>query len=216
VSDLRPTISWLLVAMVGVIGAGAAVLGITQAPSNVSLNKAVANTLAASSYNEVVTQTGPTGTATDYLTFHAKPATLGGYIEESGRRTYVYVIGNTEYQSVPVASGTPPHGLTFYKQKGPGAAAVDPARHYLGFAKTGKNVTQSAGTYSFSLSQQGQTGHFAYTVSGQYVSGVLLTVATASASESVHVVIAQVGSARPVTLPKNIKIVKAPTTPTPG
>jgi hypothetical protein len=216
VSDLRQTISWLLVAMVGVVGAGAAVLAISQAPSNVSLNKAVANTLAASSYNEVVTQNGPTqtgstATVTDYLTF-VKPSTLGGFIEESGRRTYVYVIGNTEYQSVPVASGTPPHGLTFYKQTGPGAAAVDPARHYLAFAKTGKNITESGGTYSFSLSQQGQTGNFAYTVSGSYVSQIVLTVST----ESVHVVISQVGSARPVTLPKNIKIVKAPATQSPG
>lgn len=210
-NDLRQTISWLLVAMVGAVGAGAAVLGISQAPSNVPLKKAVANTLAAPSYNEVVTQVAPQGTETDYLTYVA-PSTLGGYIEESGLRSYVYVIGSTEYVSHPVPAGTAPKHLTFQKQQGPGAKAVDPLRHYLGFAATGRNITQNGGTYSFALSQRGQTGHFTYTVSGRYISDVLLTVAT----ESVHVVVSQVGSAAHVALPKGVKIVSAPATPTPG
>lgn len=210
-NDLRQTISWLLVALVGAVGAGAAVLGISQAPSNVSLEKAVANTLAAPNYNEVLTEVGPQGTQTDYLTYVA-PSTLGGYIDAAGKRTYVYVIGTTEYQSVPVSSSNPPKVLTFYKQQGQGAAAVDPARHYLGFAATGKNVAHSGSTYSFQLTQQGQTGHFAYTVSGRYISELLLSVATSS----VHVVISQVGSAPHIALPKGAKIIKLPATRTPG
>ena len=210
-NDLRQTISWLLVALVGVVGAGAAVLGISQAPSNVSLNKAVVNTLAAPNYNEVITQVGPQGTQTDYLTYVA-PSTLGGYIDAAGKRTYVYVIGTTEFQSLPVSSSNPPKVLTFYKQQGPGAKAVDPARHYLTFATTAKNITHSGSAYSFDLTQQGQTGHFVYTVTGRYISDMMLSVSTSS----VHVVISQVGSAPQVTLPKGAKIIKLPATRTPG
>ena len=93
-SDFRPTISWLLLTMVGVVGVGAAVLGVSQAPSNVPLAKAVANTLAASNYSQVLTESTPQGKQADYLVFQA-PDRLGGYVQSGTKRTYVYVIGNT-------------------------------------------------------------------------------------------------------------------------
>ena len=40
-NDLRSTISWLLLTLLGVVGAGAAVLGVSQSPDNVPLATAV-------------------------------------------------------------------------------------------------------------------------------------------------------------------------------
>ena len=192
-SDLRQTISWLLLVMVAVVGGGAAVLGVSQAPKNAPLQEAVDNTLAAANYSQVVTETTPQGKQTDYLVFEA-PDKLGGYVQSGDKRTYVYVIGNTEYQSLTVSANTPTKHLVFYQQPSQGAAAVDPTHHYLRYATTAKNIDQSGSTYSFTLTQGGQTGHFAYTVSGQYVSEFNLTVKTAS----VQLVISQVGTSPPV------------------
>ena len=208
-NDLRQTISWLLLVMVGVVGAGAAVLGVSQAPKNVPLDKAVSNTLAASNYSQVVTESTPQGKQTDYLVFEA-PDKLGGYVESGNKRTYVYVIGNTEYQSLTVPSNTSTKHLVFYQQQSQGAATIDPAHNYLQYATTAKHIQQNGNIYSFTLTENGQTGHFAYTVSGQYISEFNLTVKTAS----VQLVISQVGTSPPVALPAGAKIVKAPTSPT--
>ena len=207
-NDLRQTISWLLLVMVGVVGAGAAVLGVSQAPKNVPLAKAVANTLAASNYSQAVTESTPQGKQSDYLVFQS-PDKLGGYVVQGGnKRTYVYVIGDTEYQSLTVPSGTSTKHLVFYQQPSQGAVAIDPAHNYLQYASTAKNIQQSGSTYSFNLTENGETGHFAYTVTGNYISAFNLTVKTAS----VQLLISQVGTSPPVALPAGAKIVKAPTT----
>ena len=208
-NDPRQTIGWLLLVMVAVVGGGAAVLGVSQAPKNVPLQKAVDNTLAASNYSQVVTESTPQGKQTDYLVFEA-PDKLGGYVESGNKRTYVYVIGDTEYQSLTVPSTASTKHLTFYAQPSQGATTVDPTHNYLRYAATAKNISQTGSTYSFTLTQNGETGHFAYTVSGSYISEFDLSVKTAS----VQLVISQVGSSPPVALPSGAKVVKAPTSPT--
>ncbi len=208
-NDPRQTIGWLLLVMVAVVGGGAAVLGVSQAPKNVPLQKAVNNTLAASNYSQVVTESTPQGKQTDYLVFEA-PDKLGGYVESGSKRTYVYVIGDTEYQSLTVSSTASTKHLVFYSQPSQGATTVDPTHNYLRYATTAKNITQTGSTYSFTLTQNGETGHFSYTVSGQYISEFDLAVKTAS----VQLVISQVGSSPPVALPSGAKVIKAPTSPT--
>ena len=203
--DLRPTISWLLLAMVGVVGAGAAVRGSSQAPSNVPLAKAVANTLAARNYSQVLTESTPQGKQADYLVFQA-PDRLGGYVQSGTKRTYVYVIGTTEYQSLTVSPSAPTTKLVLYRQASQGAKLLDPVRNYLNYVHEAKHVTQSGSNYSFSLTQQGQVGKFVVTVSGKYVTQVLLTVQGAS----VQLVVSQFGSSPPVALPAGAKVVAAP------
>jgi hypothetical protein len=224
-NDLRGTISWLLLVLVGVVGAGGAVLGITNAPNNAPLivcrspkqpiqtcTGAVPNTLNAPNYSEVVTEATSQGTQTDYLTFEA-PDKLGGYVESGSKRTYVYVIGSVEYQSLTVSANASTKHLVFYKQASQGATLIDPVHNYLHYTQTAPHITSSAGgTYTFTLSQDGETGTFVYTVSGQYVSEFNLSVKGAS----VHMVISQVGTSPPVALPAGAKVIKAPTTPTTG
>ncbi len=204
----RNLTSWLLLGLLTVVGVGAAVLGVVQSPKSASLQQAVTNTLGAANYSEVLNEVTPQGKQTDYLTYQA-PDRLGGYIQSGNKRTYVYVIGNYEYQSLTVAPGASTSHLTFYRQASQGAQALDPAHGYLPYAKQAKDVTKSGDTYSFTLSEttaQGkQTGTFTYTVTGSYVSQFTLSVSTSS----VNLVISQVGTSPPVKLPAGAKVVKA-------
>jgi hypothetical protein len=197
------------------------VLGLNQAPKNAPLivctspkqpiqtcTGAVPNTLNARNYSEVVTESTAQGTQTDYLTYEA-PDKLGGYVENGSKRTYVYVIGSVEYQSLTVSANASTKHLVFYRQTSQGATTIDPVHNYLRYAQTASHITTSAGgTYTFTLSQDGETGTFVYMVSGQYVSEFNLSVKAAS----VHMVISQVGTSPPVALPAGAKVVKAPAT----
>ncbi len=204
----RNLIAWLLLGLLTVLALGGAILGIAQSPKNVPLQQAVTNTLNAANYSEVLTENTPQGKQTDYLVFQA-PDRLGGYIQSGSKRTYVYVIGNVEYQSLTVANNTPTTSLVFYRQASQGAKALDPAHGYLPYARQAKDVQQTGNTYSFTLSEttaQGkQSGKFVYTVSGSYISEFTLNVA----SSSVQLVISQVGTSPPVKLPAGAKVVKA-------
>lgn len=206
-SNGRNLTSYLLLGLLTVLALGGAVLGIVQSPKNAPLPQAVTTTLGAPNYSEVLNEVTAQGKQTDYLVYQG-PNRLGGYIQSGGKRTYVYVIGQWEYQSLTVANGASTAHLTFYRQASQGAQALDPAHGYLPYAKQAKNITRSGDTYSFTLSEttaQGkQTGTFAYTVSGPYVSEFNLGVATSS----VNLVISQVGTSPPVKLPAGSKVVK--------
>jgi hypothetical protein len=222
-SNGRNLTSWLLLGLLTVVGLGAAALGIVQAPKSASLQQAVANTVGsatipgvlgvtktpgAANYSEVLIESTPQGKQTDYLVYQA-PGRLGGYIQSGTKRTYVYVIGKLEYQSLTVAAGASTDHLTFYRQATQGAQSLDPAHGYLPYVRQAKNVTRSGDTYTFTLQEtttQGkQTGKFTYTVTGPYVSEFTLTVA----ASSVQLVISQVGSSPPVALPAGAKIITA-------
>jgi hypothetical protein len=220
-SNGRNLTSWLLLGLLTVVGAGAAVLGVVQSPKNAPLitcvppqqpvlkcTGAVPNTLKASNYSEVLDESTPQGQQTDYLVYQA-PDRLGGYIQSGAKRTYVYVIGKFEYQSLTVANNASTAHLEFLRQPSQGAKSLDPAHGYLPYARQAKNVQQSGGTYSFTLTEttaQGQaSGAFGFTVSGPYVSEFTLKVQTSS----VQLVISQVGSSPPVKLPAGARVVQA-------
>jgi hypothetical protein len=208
-TGFRYMIGWLLLGGLIVVGAGAAALGVAQAPTNAPLLSAVSNTLNAPSYSEVIYQNTSQGQQTSYLVYRA-PDRLGGYIQAGSRRSYVFSIGTSYYQSLTVPKNTPPKNLTFYRQDNPGGvASVDPAQN-LRYATQAKNPTRSGDTYSFTLTKQGQTGTFTYTVNGQYVSQFNLHVSGASGA-SVRLDISGVGTSPPVALPAGAKVVSAPT-----
>jgi hypothetical protein len=204
--DLRRLISYLLLGLLTVVGLGGAVLGIELAPSNVPLKQAVNNTLDAASYTQMLKESTAQGKETFSLVSQG-PDRLGGYLQSGNKRTYVYVIGSEEYQSITVPANKIPKRLVFYKQASAGAQAEDPVRDYLKYALTATDVTKSGSTYTFTKTQQNQTGTFVYTVNGSYISEFSLTVA----ADSVHLVISAVGSSPPVKLPANAKVVTVPT-----
>jgi hypothetical protein len=205
---------WLLLGLLTVVAAGAAVLGVAQqnAPlyscaagqHGLKCSGAVTNTLTAHNYTEVVVEKTPNGNQTENLVYQA-PDRLGGYIQSGTRRTYVVVIGSVLYQSLTVSTTAPTTHLTFYKQSlapGQGATSLDRVNTYLPYVWQSKNVTSSGSVYTFTLTKSGQTGSFKYTVSGQYVSQFILTVANAS----VQLDISQVGSSPPVALPAGSRV----------
>ena len=203
--DARQSLSWLTVGMLAAVVAGAAALGVAQAPVTGTLGDAVTNTLDAPNYNEVASEKTPQGSETAYLTYQA-PDRLGGYVESGGRRTYIYFLGTVEYQSTTVSSKDSVKHLTFYRETIPGGSAADPAHTYLKLYSEGKNKKQSGNTTTMDLDEEGQTVALTYTVSGQYV-------AEFNGSEqgaNIHLVIAQVGSAPPVKLPAGAKVVGVP------
>jgi hypothetical protein len=105
-----------------------------------------------------------------------------------------------------VPPGTSTAHLTFYRQASQGAAALDPAHGYLPYAYQDKQPTRSGNSYSFTLTQRGQTGNFVYTVNGQYISEFTLGVSNAS----VRLVISGVGTSPKVALPAGARVVAAP------
>jgi hypothetical protein len=203
--DPRQGLSWLLVGMVAVVTAGAAAIGVEQAPTAAPLTDAVNNTLQASSYNEVAKETTPQGSETAYLSYQA-PDRLGGFVQSGSRRTYIVFIGNYEYQSVTVAAGASTKHLVFYRQAIAGGSAADPAHTYLKLASEGTNHHQSGNTTKMSISEAGQTVDLAFTISGQYVAQFV----GSGGGSSVSLVISQVGNGRPVALPAGAKVVNIP------
>jgi hypothetical protein len=202
VSDPRNLLGWLLLGLLGAVSAGAAVLGVFQSPSTAPLTVAVANTRRAPSYSEVFTERTLEGSETGYLTYRA-PDRLGGYVESSGGRTYIYIDGVNEYQSVSVTNGASTSHLVFYRQHAETAVSgLDPAQHYLGFERTVGRLHQSGDTYRVTVTRGGETGTLAYTVSGQYISRVTI----AAQGTSVVVTISQVGTAPPIGLPKGSRV----------
>ena len=214
-TDARNLIGWVLLGGVAAIAGGAAALGVLQAPNNASMVDAATNTLAAPNYTQNLVQTMGGQKQTEFFVFqHGRagrvrgkvvrtPDRLGGYIQSGGNRSYVYVIGTTGYQSVTAPAGVPVNRLTFYRQNSQPAIAYDPAHGYLPYATEAKHPGQSGSTYAFSLTKQGQTGHFTFTVAGPYVSRFTLTVPNAS----VRLDISDVGTSPPVQLPAGIRVV---------
>jgi len=210
----RKLIGWLLLVLVGVLAAGGAVLGISQAPKQATLQTAVKNTLAAANYTSDVLENSPQGTQTQHLVYQSS-GRLGGYVDSATVRVYVAVIGGVEYQSNQVAPGTSTAHLTFQKQASHPAKSYDPVNEYVALAKSPKNVHQKGNTYTFSVTQQGQTASFTATVIGQYLSSLTITASGAQLSLTVS----SVNTSPAVTLPAGAKVTTAPTaptTPTPG
>ncbi len=205
-------LSFVLLGILTVVGLGAAALGFSQAPSGIDLGVAVTNTLSAPNYTEHLVEHTPQGSQTANLVFQA-PDRLGGWLESAGHRTYLYIIGSTEYISVTQSSKNSKAPLTFYKQQTTGALAVDPAHTYLPYWNCKGNptcpTTKSGSVTTVTLSQGGQTEKLSFTVSGDYVSNF----GAVTPGGSISLDISDVGTSPRVALPAGAKITAAPTQP---
>jgi hypothetical protein len=208
--DSRNLLGWLLVGLVSAVGAGAAILGATQSPTTASLSQAVRNTVRAPNYSEVFTESTSMGSETGYLTYQA-PNRLGGYIETVSGRTYIYVQGGYEFQSVTVSKGASTAHLVFYRQRSQAPVSMlDPAQDYLNLVQHVPHAQRSGNTYTLSVTRGGQTGILQYTVAGQYIGRFTIR----AAQTSVVVTISQVGTAPPIGLPHGSRVIGA--SPLPG
>ncbi|MHB1709798.1 MAG: hypothetical protein ACYCV7_00110 [Acidimicrobiales bacterium] len=203
----------MLLTSVAVLAAGGASLGVVQSPTQVGFAAAVKNTLGASSYTSDVLESSPQATQTQHLVYQA-PSRLGGYVDNGTVRVYVAVINGVQYQSNQVTPGASTAHLTFDKQKSQAASSYDPVHEYVALARNPTKLRQKGNTYSFSVTQHGQTARFTATVVGQYLSSLTISAQGVQLS----LTISSVNSSPPVTLPTGAKIVAAPsqTVPTSG
>lgn len=202
---MRRVISFLLLALLFVAAGAGAAVGATQASSGAPLSQAVANTLAAPNYTQVLSEKTPQGNQIAHLVFQA-PDKLGGYVQSGSKRTYIAVIGTTEYQSVTVSASHGPSHLTLYSQPSQGAIAVDPVHTYLPFYSKGTHVQKSGSTTTMTLSQGGQSDKLTFVVNGSYVSNFAAVTPTGNLS----LAISDVGTSPPVALPAKSKVTAAP------
>jgi len=201
---MRKYISFLLLGVLSLVGLGAAALGIAQSKSGTDLGQAVKNTLQAANYTENLVETTPQGNQTALLVYQA-PDRLGGSLESAGRRTYLVIIGSTEYISVTQSAKSTQPPTTFYSQQTTGAQAVDPAHTYLPYYDKGPS-TRSGSVTSVTLSQGGQTEKLTYTVTGNYVSNFKAV----TPGGTIDLGISKVGASPSVELPKGARVVAVP------
>ncbi len=102
---MRRAVGFLLLALLLVASGAGAAVGATS--SGAPLSQAVYFTLASPNYTEVLSERSPQGNQVAHLVFQA-PDRLGGYVQSGSRRTYIAIIGSTEYQSVTVTRPTAP------------------------------------------------------------------------------------------------------------
>ncbi len=188
-------LSFILLGVLTVVGLGAAALGVVQSKSATSLSQAVSNTLKAPSYTEYLVEKTPQGDQTASLSYQA-PDRLGGWLQSVGRRTYLVIIGSTEYISVTRPAKGAKGPIVFYKQQTQGAQAVDPAHTYLMYYDQGTS-TRSGSVTTVTLTQGGETEKLVYTVTGNYVSNFKAT----TPGGTINLDIGNVGSAPKVALP---------------
>ena len=214
---MRKFSAFVLLGILTLVGIGGALLGVTQSDSGASLGTAVQNTIGvpvknksgAPNYSEYLTERTPQGSQVASLVFQA-PDRLSGWLLSSGKRTYLYIIGTTEYiavtQSAKASSPT-----TFFKQNTTGAQAVDPAHTYLVFwncnPQPGAPVqacptSRNGSVTTVTLHQGGQTETLTFTVIGKYVSDFKAV----TPGGTIGLTITKVGTSSPVALPKHYQI----------
>ena len=199
---MRKFTAFILLGILSVVGAGFAILGAVQASSGTSLGQAVTNTLKAPSYSEALVEKTPQGNQQASLVFQS-PDRLAGSLQASGRKTYLFIIGHTEYIAV-TTSAKAPRPTKFFTQQTTGAVAVDPAQTYLKYWNKGPS-TKNGSVTTVTLSQGGQTEKLIYTVTGNYVSDFKAV----TPGGTIELAITDVGSSSPVELPKGYTITSA-------
>jgi len=205
---MRKYLAFLLLGILTLVGVGGATLGAVQAQSGTGISQAVKNTLGAANYTEYLVEKTPQGNQTADLVFQS-PDRLGGWLMSAGRKTYIYIIGTTEYIAVS-QSATATAPKTFYTQQVTGAQAVDPAHTYLkyydcnpqpGAPKQKCPTTRSGNVTTITLTQGNQTETLHYTVTGNYVS----KFDAATPNGTIDLDLSNVGSSPSVELPEGYK-----------
>ena len=181
-SNGRHLTAWLLLGLLTVVGAGGAVLGVVQSPKTASLDAAVANTLAAPNYTEVLTEVTRRGTRP--TTSSTRPPIVWAATSRAGAsaptlRLYHRpariperhrVLQCLDGPSVLLQAGQP--GWRQAERPGPAVPHLCHPQEREGQSREHLHVSNQR------THPQGgtETGILAYTVSGQYISEFSLSL----------------------------------------
>jgi hypothetical protein len=213
-TDARRTLSYLLLVLVAVVTAGGAFLAVYYAPSQpaTSLSLAAKATNAATSYTEDLKETAPTGTAQLHLVLQA-PSRAAGYQQARGLRSYFVVVNDTVYETVArsINSSITSHRFGIQHVANP-LPQVDPLPSYLAVVSRAKAIHRNGDVYSFSLkTNTGATALLRYTVTGDYVSGIDVSIPGAVT----HIDVTNINTSPPIQVPPTSSISSgSPTTST--
>jgi hypothetical protein len=214
-TDARRTLSWLLLALVAVVTAGGAFLGVYYSPSQpvTSLKLAAKSTGAATSYTEDLKQTSTTnGVGQLHLVLQAPDRAIG-FQQATGQRLYFVVIKNTVYQTTPIkiTNSVTVHHFTVEHATNP-IPQVDPLPSYLALVNRAKDVHRNGEVYSFSLATNtGGKAKLQYTVTGDYVTNIAVSIA----GSVTNINVTKINTSPSISVPaKSLIISGAPTTPT--
>jgi hypothetical protein len=200
---MRKFLAFILLGVLTLVGAGGAALGAVQSSSATAIGQAVKNTLKAPNYTEDLTEKTPQGNQQAHLVFQS-PDRLAGWLVSSGRKTWLFIVGSTEYVAVTGAASTSTP-TTFFTQQTQGAVAVDPAHTYVPYC-TRKPSTLSGSVTTVTLTQGGETEKLTCTVSGNYVSNFKAV----TPGGTIELAISSVGSSPAVELPHGYRTTKTP------
>ncbi|HEY5251031.1 MAG TPA: hypothetical protein VIJ09_05195 [Acidimicrobiales bacterium] len=213
-TDARRTLSWLLLALVAVVTAGGAFLGVYYSPSQpvTSLKLAAKSTGAATSYTEDLKQVSTTnGVGQLHLVLQAPDRAIG-FQQATGQRLYFVVIKNTVYQTVPtkITKSVTVHHFTVEHATNP-IPQVDPLPSYLNLVSRAKAVQRNGEVYSFSVATNtGGKAQLRYTVIGDYVSKIVVDIAGSITTIDVT----KINTSPPISVPAKSLIISGTTTPT--
>ncbi|HEY1467007.1 MAG TPA: hypothetical protein VGF11_08120 [Acidimicrobiales bacterium] len=213
-TDARRTLSWLLLALVAVVTAGGAFLGVYYSPSQpvTSLKLAAKSTGAATSYTEDLKRVSTAnGVAQLHLVLQAPDRAIG-FERATGRQLYFVVINNTVYQTVPtkITNSVTVHHFNVQQASNP-LAQLDPLPSYLDLVNRAKAIHQNGDVYSFSLATNtGTKAQLHYTVTGDYVSKIVVDIAGSDTTINVT----KINSSPPIVAPTKSLISSGTTTPT--
>ena len=216
-TDARRTLSWMLLALVAVVTAGGAFLGVYYSPSQpvTSLKLASKSTLAATSYTEDLKQTSSTnGVGQLHLVLQAPDRAIG-FQQATGQRLYFVINKDTVYQTVPtkISSSVTVHHFRVEHATNP-IPQIDPLPSYLNLVNRAKAVNRNGAVYSFSLATStGGNAQLHYTVTGDYVSKIVVDIPGSITTINVT----KINSSPPIQLParSSISTGSTPTTTTP-
>jgi hypothetical protein len=213
-TDARRTLSWLLLALVAVVTAGGAFLGVYYSPSQpvTSLKLAAKSTGAATSYTEDLKRVSTaSGVAQLHLVLQAPDRAIG-FEQATGRQLYFVVINNTVYQTVPtkITNSVTVHHFKVQQASNP-LTQLDPLPSYLDLVSRAKAIHQNGDVYSFSLATNtGTKAQLHYTVTGDYVSKIVVDIAGSATTINVT----KINSSPPIAAPAKSLIISGTTTPT--
>ena len=207
VAGLAVAVVGIAIAIVAIAAqSGQSTKGEHSSKGPVPLATAVTNTLRSSNFTEQLTESTPQGDQSGHLVFQA-PDRLAGYLDAGGRRTYLVVIGSTEYIAIstPTAGGSAPS--SYFSQTSQAATAVDPVHTYLKYASQGA-ARHSGAVTTVTLRKAGQLETLVFTVKGSHVVSFHAT----TPGGSIQLTISNFGSSPSVALPAGAKIVSQPPT----
>ncbi len=198
---MRKYMAFVLLGILTVAGVGFAVLGVVQSKSGTDLGQAVSRT----PWRPPTTPSTwcrRRPRATRRPIWSSRPPTgWAATLLASGHKTYLFIIGTTEYIAVTTTASAPVPTKLLHTEDDRGECPWTRPTRTCATTTRGPS-TRSGSVTTVTLTQGGQKETLTYTVTGNYVS----EFHAATPDGAINLAISDVGTSPPVALPKGYTI----------